>query len=48
MSTFLKKGADALVAGGKTGTYTVMYLTVARKPEEGAKKSVRKSGSRKR
>ena len=32
VSTFLKKGADALVAGGKTGTYTTMYLTVARKP----------------
>ena len=32
VSTFLKKGADALVDGGKTGTYTTMYLTVARKP----------------
>jgi sterol 24-C-methyltransferase len=32
VSGFLKKGADALVAGGKTNTYTVMYLTVARKP----------------
>ena len=45
VSTFLKKGADALVAGGKTGTYTVMYLTVARKPE--VSKKLKKSFSRK-
>ena len=32
VSSFLKKGADGLVAGGKKGIYTVMYFTVARKP----------------
>jgi len=49
VSTFLKKGADALVAGGKTGTYTTMYLTVARKPmskaEEKAAKKLEKQAS---
>jgi len=32
VSGFLKKGADALVDGGKTGIYTVMYFTKAVKP----------------
>mmetsp|Transcript_18115 Transcript_18115/g.61698 ORF Transcript_18115/g.61698 Transcript_18115/m.61698 type:complete len:346 (-) Transcript_18115:1032-2069(-) len=32
VSGFLKKGADALVEGGRKGIYTAMYFTVARKP----------------
>jgi sterol 24-C-methyltransferase len=34
VSGFLKKGADALVDGGKTGIYTVMYFTKAVKPKK--------------
>ncbi len=34
VSGFLKKGADALVDGGKTGIYTVMYFTKAVKPSK--------------
>jgi sterol 24-C-methyltransferase len=37
VSSFLKKGADGLVAGGKKGIYTVMYFTVARKPLKASK-----------
>ncbi len=33
VSTFLNTGADALVAGGRTGTFTPMYFVLARKPE---------------
>ncbi|MYB33815.1 MAG: methyltransferase domain-containing protein [Gammaproteobacteria bacterium] len=33
VSTFLNKGADALVAGGRTDTFTPMYFFLARKPE---------------
>lgn len=32
VSDFLNEGADALVAGGKTGTFTPMYFFVARNP----------------
>ena len=32
VSTLLNKGADALVAGGRTGTFTPMYFFLARKP----------------
>jgi sterol 24-C-methyltransferase len=31
----LSAGADALVAGGKEGLFTPMYLMVARKPVSG-------------
>lgn len=34
VSGFLEKGADGLVAGGKLGIFTPMYLVVARKPQE--------------
>ena len=33
VSDFLNQGADALVAGGKTGTFTPMYFFLVRKPE---------------
>lgn len=33
-SSFLKKGADGLVAGGKTGIYTTMFFTLCRKPAQ--------------
>ncbi len=33
VSTFLNIGADALVKGGKTDTFTPMYFILARKPE---------------
>jgi len=32
VSTFLNKGADALVVGGQTDTFTPMYFVLARKP----------------
>jgi sterol 24-C-methyltransferase len=32
VSSFLVKGADALVAGGKAGIFTPMFYTLARKP----------------
>jgi len=32
VSAFLNKGADARVEGGKSGTFTVMYFFLARKP----------------
>lgn len=32
VSSFLCKGADALVEGGRRGIYTAMYFTLARKP----------------
>ena len=33
VSSFLVKGADALVAGGRKGIFTPMFFTLARKPE---------------
>ena len=33
VSTLLNTGADALVAGGKSGTFTPMYFFLARKPD---------------
>lgn len=32
VSRFLEKGADALVEGGRSGIFTPMYFTLARKP----------------
>ena len=34
VSSFLVKGADALVVGGKQGIFTPMFFTLARKPEK--------------
>jgi sterol 24-C-methyltransferase len=33
-SSFLKHGADGLVAGGKAGVYTTMYFTLCRRPAQ--------------
>jgi sterol 24-C-methyltransferase len=40
VSTFLNKGADALIAGGESGIFTPVFFFLARKPRAGESASL--------